>query len=132
MAEHAKAQGFGGIVLMIDEFLLWLAEKSGQEFVAEINNLNVIVDHRGSPASLGDGPGVARRLRVEARWSSLRRFSAPCLPDTQSPDWPVSSGILGTMPLLSRSLSPSRCPPFDGARGSFQRPALHVAFIGRV
>ncbi|MBK9069383.1 MAG: hypothetical protein IPL79_00005 [Myxococcales bacterium] len=29
---------------MIDEFLLWLAEKSGQEFVAEINNLNVIVD----------------------------------------------------------------------------------------
>lgn len=45
MAEHAKAQSFGGIVLMIDEFLLWLAEKSGQEFVAEINNLNVIVDH---------------------------------------------------------------------------------------
>ncbi len=45
LAEHAKAQGFGGIVLMIDEFLLWLAEKSGQEFVAEINNLNVIVDH---------------------------------------------------------------------------------------
>lgn len=45
MAEHAKTQGFGGIVLMIDEFLLWLAEKSGQEFVAEINNLNVIVDH---------------------------------------------------------------------------------------
>jgi hypothetical protein len=45
MAAHAKAQGFGGIVLMIDEFLLWLAEKSGQEFVAEINNLNVIVDH---------------------------------------------------------------------------------------
>ena len=45
MAEHAKAQGFGGIVLMVDEFLLWLAEKSGQEFVAEINSLNVIVDH---------------------------------------------------------------------------------------
>jgi len=45
MGAHAKAQGFGGIVLMIDEFLLWLAEKSGQEFVREINNLNVIVDH---------------------------------------------------------------------------------------
>jgi Family of unknown function (DUF6079) len=45
MAGHAKNQGFGGIVLMIDEFLLWLAEKSGQEFVAEINSLNVIVDH---------------------------------------------------------------------------------------
>ena len=36
---NAEAQGFGGIVLMIDEFLLWLAEKSGQEFVQEINNL---------------------------------------------------------------------------------------------
>jgi hypothetical protein len=45
MGSHARAQGFGGIVLMIDEFLLWLAEKSGQEFVREINNLNVIVDH---------------------------------------------------------------------------------------
>jgi hypothetical protein len=45
MAGHARAQGFGGIVLMIDEFLLWLAEKSGQEFYQEINNLNVIVDH---------------------------------------------------------------------------------------
>ncbi len=45
MGAHAKAQGFGGIVLMIDEFLLWLAEKSGQEFVREINDLNVVVDH---------------------------------------------------------------------------------------
>ncbi|MCG8417456.1 MAG: DUF6079 family protein [Proteobacteria bacterium] len=45
MGEHARAQGFGGIVLMIDELLLWLAEKSGQEFVREINDLDVIVDH---------------------------------------------------------------------------------------
>lgn len=45
MGAHAKEQGFGGIVLMIDEFLLWLAEKSGQEFVREINDLNVVVDH---------------------------------------------------------------------------------------
>ncbi|MCG8556833.1 MAG: DUF6079 family protein [Proteobacteria bacterium] len=45
MGEHARSQGFGGIVLMVDEFLLWLAEKSGQEFVREINSLNVIVDH---------------------------------------------------------------------------------------
>lgn len=45
MGTHAKEQGFGGIVLMIDEFLLWLAEKTGQEFVREINDLNVIVDH---------------------------------------------------------------------------------------
>lgn len=45
MAAHAKAEGFGGIVLMIDELLLWLAEKSPEEFSREINNLNIIVDH---------------------------------------------------------------------------------------
>lgn len=45
MTEHAKAQGFGGVVLLIDEFLLWLAEKSGTEFKQEINNLLLIVDH---------------------------------------------------------------------------------------
>jgi hypothetical protein len=51
MAEHAKAQGFGGIVLMIDEFLLWLAEKSAARSSSqEINNLNVIVDHNTGPA----------------------------------------------------------------------------------
>ena len=45
MSSHARDQGFDGIVLMVDELLLWLAEKDGQQFAAEINNLNVIVDH---------------------------------------------------------------------------------------
>ena len=45
MAEHAKAQGFGGLVLLVETILLWLAEKTGQEFVQAINDLNVIVDH---------------------------------------------------------------------------------------
>lgn len=45
MGAHARTQGYGGIVLMIDEFLLWLGEKAGHEFVQEINNLNLIVDH---------------------------------------------------------------------------------------
>ena len=53
--------GFGGIVLMIDEFLLWLAKKSGQEFVAEINNLNVIVDH-----NTGQRPAPNARNRPSA------------------------------------------------------------------
>jgi hypothetical protein len=61
MAEHAKAQGFVGIVLMIDEFLLWLAEKSGQEFVREINNLNVIVDHTTGQRALPLFVFVARQ-----------------------------------------------------------------------
>ncbi len=67
MAEHAKAQGFGGIVLMIDEFLLWLAEKSGQEFVQEINNLNVIVDHN-------TGQRPAPIFVFVARQRNLREF----------------------------------------------------------
>jgi hypothetical protein len=61
MTEYARAQGFGGIVLMVDEFLLWLAEKSGQEFVQEINNLNVIVDHATGQRALPLFVFVARQ-----------------------------------------------------------------------
>jgi hypothetical protein len=45
MGGHARDQGFDGIVLLIDELLLWLSEKSGPEFAKEINDLNTIVDH---------------------------------------------------------------------------------------
>ncbi len=45
MAEHARAQGFGGVVFMLDEMLLWLAEKTGTQFKQEIHDLNLIVDH---------------------------------------------------------------------------------------
>jgi hypothetical protein len=71
MAEHAKAQGFGGIVLMIDEFLLWLAEKSGQEFVQEINNLNVIVDHNTGQRSLPVFVFVARQRNLQEFFPDL-------------------------------------------------------------
>lgn len=71
MGAHAKAQGYGGIVLLIDEFLLWLAEKSGQEFVREINNLNVVVDH-----STGQRPApifvfVARQRNLQEFFPDL-------------------------------------------------------------
>ncbi len=71
MAEHAKAQGFGGIVLMIDEFLLWLAEKSGQEFVAEINNLNVIVDHNTGQRTAPIFVFVARQRNLQEFFPDL-------------------------------------------------------------
>jgi hypothetical protein len=71
MAEHAKAQGFGGIVLMIDEFLLWLAEKSGQEFIAEINNLNVIVDHNTGQRSAPIFVFVARQRNLQEFFPDL-------------------------------------------------------------
>lgn len=61
MAEHARREGFGGIVLLLDEFLLWLAEKSGQEFVREVNDLNVIVDHDTGQRALPMFVFVARQ-----------------------------------------------------------------------
>lgn len=45
MARHAREQGFGAVVLFIDEMLLWLSEKTGPEFKRAINQLNVMVDH---------------------------------------------------------------------------------------
>jgi hypothetical protein len=71
MAAHAKAQGFGGIVLMIDEFLLWLAEKSGQEFVQEINNLSVIVDHSSGQRQCPIFVFVARQRNLQEFYPDL-------------------------------------------------------------
>lgn len=71
MGEHARAQGFGGIVLMIDEFLLWLAEKSGQEFVREINNLNVIVDHNTGQRAAPVFVFVARQRNLQEFFPDL-------------------------------------------------------------
>ena len=47
IAEHIRSQGYGGMVLLVDEFLLWLAEKAGKEFVHAINDMNTIVDFSG-------------------------------------------------------------------------------------
>jgi hypothetical protein len=67
LTAHVKAQGFGGLVLLVDEYLLWLAEKSGQEFISEINNLNVIVDHN-------TGQREAPVFVFVARQRNLREF----------------------------------------------------------
>jgi hypothetical protein len=71
MAEHAKAEGFGGIVLMVDEFLLSLAEKSCQECVQEINNLNVIVDHNTGQRSAPIFVFVARQRNLQEFFPDL-------------------------------------------------------------
>ncbi|MBL0196972.1 MAG: hypothetical protein IPQ09_22640 [Myxococcales bacterium] len=71
MAEHAKAQGFGGLVLMVDEFLLWLAEKSGQEFVREIHDLSLIVDHDGGQRPLPIFVFVARQRNLQEFYPDL-------------------------------------------------------------
>lgn len=71
MADHARAQGFGGVVLMIDEFLLWLGEKSGQEFVEAINDLNVIVDHNTGQRSVPMFVFVARQKDIREFFPDL-------------------------------------------------------------
>lgn len=71
MAEHAKAQGFGGLVLMIDEFLLWLAEKSGEEFAREINSLNLIVDHSTGQRAAPVFVFVARQRNLQEFFPDL-------------------------------------------------------------
>ena len=71
LAAHAKEQGFGGVVLLLDEFLLWLAEKSGQEFVTEINNLNLIVDHSTGERAVPLFAFVARQRNLKEFFPDL-------------------------------------------------------------
>ncbi len=71
MAQHAKAQGFGGLVLMLDEFLLWLAEKERGEFIQAINNLNLIVDHTTGQRSVPIFAFVARQRNLQEFFPDL-------------------------------------------------------------
>lgn len=45
LATHVKSHGFGGVVFLIDELMLWLGEKTEPEFKKAINQLNTMVDH---------------------------------------------------------------------------------------
>lgn len=67
MAEHAREQGFGGVVLLVDELLLWLGEKQRAEFVEAINQLNTIVDHT-------TGKRAAPFLVFVARQRNIKEF----------------------------------------------------------
>ena len=71
LTDHVKAQGFGGLVLLVDEFLLWLGEKSGQEFVREINDLNLIVDHATGKRELPVFVFVARQRNIREFFPDL-------------------------------------------------------------
>lgn len=67
LTAHATEQGFGGVVLLIDEFLLWLSEKAGHEFKSAINDLNVTVDHTS-------GRRAAPLFVFVARQRNIREF----------------------------------------------------------
>ena len=65
LSEHVKAQGYGGIVMLVNEFLLWLREKSGPEFERAINQLNVMVDHADGARAIPLFAFVARQRNIE-------------------------------------------------------------------
>ena len=65
MARHAKQQGFGGLVFLVDELLLWLSEKAGPEFKAAINQLNVMVDHTDGQRAVPVHVFVAKQRNIK-------------------------------------------------------------------
>jgi len=45
LTRHAKAQGFAGIVYLIDELILYLTGKSGRQYIDEFNDLVALADN---------------------------------------------------------------------------------------
>jgi hypothetical protein len=72
LTSHLKSEGIGGLVLLVDEFLLWLREKSGPEFERAINQLNVIVDHNDGARAVPVFVFVARQRRISDFFPDIR------------------------------------------------------------
>ncbi|MFN3200720.1 MAG: DUF6079 family protein [Bradymonadia bacterium] len=45
ISAHAKANGYDGVVWLVDELIIWIRGKARQEYVREINSLSALVDH---------------------------------------------------------------------------------------
>ncbi len=71
LAAHVKAQGHGAIVLLVDELLLWLKEKTAPEFRAAINQLNVLVDHADGQRAVPLFAFVAQQRNLEEFFPDL-------------------------------------------------------------
>ena len=71
LATHVKACDFGGIVLFLDEMLLWLSGQDGPAFKEAINQLNVIVDHDGPARDVPIALFVARQRRFSEFFPDL-------------------------------------------------------------
>lgn len=64
LARHLQAHGYGALVLLVDEMLLWLSGKTGPEFKQAVNQLNTIVDHTDGPRAIPTAVFVARQRRL--------------------------------------------------------------------
>ncbi|WAM30042.1 hypothetical protein [Myxococcus sp. NMCA1] len=71
LTQHAKAQGFGGVVFLVDEFLLWLSDKAATEFKAAINQLTVMVDYAGGQRPLPVFAFIARQRNIQEFFPDL-------------------------------------------------------------
>ncbi len=71
LCAHVKAQGYGGLVLLVDELLLWLREKSGPDFERAINQLNVMVDHSDGARAVPLFVFVARQRNIQEFFPDL-------------------------------------------------------------
>lgn len=63
LATHVQGLGYGGIVYLLDEMLLWLSGLSGPQYKEAVNQLNVMVDHADGRRDLPMAVFVARQRR---------------------------------------------------------------------
>lgn len=63
LTRHVQAAGYGGLVLILDEMLLWLSATQPHQFKEAINQLTVIVDHTDGARALPISVFVARQRR---------------------------------------------------------------------
>lgn len=71
LTAHAKEHGFGGVVFLVDEFLLWLSDKAVTEFKAAINQLTVMVDHAGGKRAVPVFAFIARQRNIQEFFPDL-------------------------------------------------------------
>ena len=71
MMRHAQNEGFGGVVFLVDELLLWLSEKRADEFKRAINQLNTRVDHADGRRALPMCVFVARQRNIKEFFPEL-------------------------------------------------------------
>ncbi len=63
LTRHVQGAGYGGLVLILDEMLLWLSATLPHQFKEAINQLTVIVDHTDGARALPVSVFVARQRR---------------------------------------------------------------------
>lgn len=64
LTRHVQAQGFHGIVFLIDELILYLGGKKGREYISEINDLVALADNSALDRAVPLWVIVARQRNI--------------------------------------------------------------------